>query len=388
MSATIPLPVGRPDTLDDKQRANRGLLYEKYVDAWDLPTLSASRSPGSADRSRSKELERARFYRRIVRSPDAVDETEGQLQSYLKRRHRLLDSLGGDVMFGTTVWRFAAGLGALHPLETGFTWHRTLGVPYVPGSSIKGMMRSYVRHWLNDEPLAAELFGSAEPDSPHFGMGKVIVFDAIPGSWPRLQVDIINPHYPEYYRDGTRRVQPSDDQQPVPVNFVTVAAGQRFEFALAPAFPDADRSTVDLAFDILRDAAQTIALGAKTAVGYGVFSMTRPQGQQNPLETLKAERREHEMASMSEFERLMLPVRELLALYRADASKIERDPRPNPMLTLFQKLDDFSAEEQRAAAKLLDEIWRLMGLIPARRSQRKSKDREERIQQILSGEER
>jgi CRISPR-associated protein Cmr6 len=32
-------------------------------------------------------------------------------------------------------------------VENGFLWHPTLGVPYLPGAAVKGLVRAYVEHW-------------------------------------------------------------------------------------------------------------------------------------------------------------------------------------------------------------------------------------------------
>ena len=74
-----------------------------------------------------------------------------------------------------------------------------------------------------------------------------------------------------------------------------------------------------------------------------------------------------------------------IGLYR---KALFTDPPPgNPMATLYNHFDEFSAEERLEAAELLHEIWHLMGVFPARRIRKKAVEREERIQRILSGEE-
>ena len=33
-------------------------------------------------------------------------------------------------------WHFVTGLGNAHPVENGFSWHPTLGTPYLPGAAV------------------------------------------------------------------------------------------------------------------------------------------------------------------------------------------------------------------------------------------------------------
>jgi len=40
-------------------------------------------------------------------------------------------------------WRLSIGLGVPHPLETGITLHHLYGVPYLPGSAVKGVTRAW-----------------------------------------------------------------------------------------------------------------------------------------------------------------------------------------------------------------------------------------------------
>jgi len=53
------------------------------------------------------------------------------------RFETLIQSLGGEPLLIRTAWRFVSGLGRSRPVENGFVWHHTLGVPYLPGSSIR-----------------------------------------------------------------------------------------------------------------------------------------------------------------------------------------------------------------------------------------------------------
>jgi len=75
------------------------------------------------------------------------------------RRKRMAQALavhwgveGRVVTFtGEVAWRLALGLGNEHPLENGMTLHRSLGLPYLPGSALKGLARRWALTGLAEE---------------------------------------------------------------------------------------------------------------------------------------------------------------------------------------------------------------------------------------------
>ena len=48
-------------------------------------------------------------------------------------------------------WRLSIGLGVPHPLETGIALHHLYGVPYLPGSAVKGVTRAWRLHTIARE---------------------------------------------------------------------------------------------------------------------------------------------------------------------------------------------------------------------------------------------
>lgn len=174
-----------------------------------------------------------------------------------------------------TDWRFIAGLGRKGPLEVGFTFHR-YGFPILPGSSVKGLARAYA--WLVEEqretdPDFLAIFGRAPQkgeDESIAQSGRAIFFDAIPRQAPKLELDIMNPHYPKYYQGGE---WPTDSQSPVPVYFLTVASGTEFRFAVGwrGEVNDEARRLRALAQDWLIKGLTELGAGAKTSAGYGYF---------------------------------------------------------------------------------------------------------------------
>jgi CRISPR-associated protein Cmr6 len=108
----------------------------------------------------------------------------------------------------TLNWRLAAGLGVESVYETGMTFHPVYGVPYLPASSVKGIVRSYIiadifenkeEDALND-PGFCRIFGSDEKAVTKAQQGDIIFFDALPeyDSQLKVEADIMNPHYGDF----------------------------------------------------------------------------------------------------------------------------------------------------------------------------------------------
>ncbi len=92
-----------------------------------------------------------------------------------------------------------------------------------------------------------------------------------------FEVDVLTPHFPDYYRNPQKRA-PSDDQSPVPVTFLTVAAGVRFGFSVGMAgYCREENTAATQAAAWLKEGLTVYGIGGKTSSGYGVFSETKAQ---------------------------------------------------------------------------------------------------------------
>ncbi len=184
-------------------------------------------------------------------------------------------------------WRLIIGLGGASVYETSITLHHIYGIPYIPASSIKGTVRSHIiREVFLPKYLAAndaKADEKAEKEAmandifkQFFGnqdqKGKLIFYDAFPTSPPKIEVDIMNPHYGDYYQGKTL---PVDTLSPTPIPFLTVT-GCDFQFLISSHEEDFSR-TIPLngvektITEWLHSALTNHGIGAKTAVGYGYF---------------------------------------------------------------------------------------------------------------------
>src|SRR5260370_35297958 len=135
-------------------------------------------------------------------------------------------------------WRMVVGLGGESVLETAITLHHLYGIPFIPGSALKGLTRAYATgaeegYYVPEGKPKAERKPSLKEETDHpdikriFGTqekaGTVLFFDAMPVDcqWSFL-ADIMNPHYPDYYGSlqSDNIKAPTNDQSPIPVPFL------------------------------------------------------------------------------------------------------------------------------------------------------------------------
>ena len=185
------------------------------------------------------------------------------------------------------------GIGQTHPNEVGMVFDHTMGIPFIPASSVKGIVRfahmlELIRsddqsyrdsdkngEYIDESNLKTKIpaiFGGDADEEGKKLKGKVVFLDAYPVNIPDLHVDIMNPHYGEYYSDENGKTPPADYLDPTPIKFLTVKLGTVFTFrALVPQ----DSNLLELAETAFKNALEDEGVGAKTAVGYGRFEIQR-----------------------------------------------------------------------------------------------------------------
>lgn len=168
--------------------------------------------------------------------------------------------------------RLFLGLGESTVLETHVTLHRVYGVPYLPGSALKGLTRAYAESLVDGSdgflsPLQIRwLFGS---DNDGSAAGNLDFQDGwwMPGSADTpLHLEVDTPHHPKYY--STRGDTPATDfDDPNPITHLAVQGG----FFLSIACERVDRLAADLALAILRQGLLNWGIGGRVNADYGRF---------------------------------------------------------------------------------------------------------------------
>jgi len=255
-------PIYRTDTklADRPVESNAGLWYDKFCDQW-LENWDGLGNGGKKN-----------WIEGVIRGPVGDPHL---IKEVTERRLNLITGCGGIVLYLKTDGSFVTGLGRNHPVENGFAWHHILGTPYLPGSSVKGIVRSWAKIWREEEDKTInQMFGPRGPDTS--SVGSVIFLDAIPIGQVQLKADVMTPHYGPYYQGDE---PPADWHNPVPIPFLVVDSGQDFLFGILPRRPQdkEDKNDCKKAAEWLKEALSYIGGGAKTAVGYGRFEHFVPR---------------------------------------------------------------------------------------------------------------
>jgi len=170
-----------------------------------------------------------------------------------------------DVKVETTFPPLIVGTGSFFGrliFDIGLAFHPILNVPYIPASSIKGAMRSYVNLVMPESEK--KLFGDKEEK------GDLIITDAFvvacrdPFKGFLFRPEVTTPIYSEV----ERRIE-EHKARPVPITYLTIAENVTFNFLVAYN-PKLEPRFKGLIIQWL-DKVLEMGLGAKTLLGYGVM---------------------------------------------------------------------------------------------------------------------
>jgi len=262
--AILVIPKGNDIKLSLKSASNLKLILEKYIPFYSLQNkrmLDISKAKEKVYEFKSNNFQEANDY-----------------INKLNERQRQI----ADKSFTlTTKSRLIVGLGGGSALEVSIKLHFIYGFPYIPSSAIKGVLRAYkILEKLDfDFEKYSDLEKKIESGNREdkeigtfvrvFGnqqyKGDLIILDAIPKKFPKLEEDIMNPHYPKYYNE---KEPPTDNQYPVPIKFLTVAKEEKFNFYFKNSQVYKEAFETDLKQDLI-EAFNYIGIGAKTGIGYG-----------------------------------------------------------------------------------------------------------------------
>lgn len=278
--------------------ASPGMRFGMYLALWEGPAWKINKD------------------RPLDAAKHLYDNDKQTMQALLARQKQVFDAVAtADATLrieARATAPFTTGLGNEHPLQNGFAFLNPYGLPYLPGSGIKGGLRQAARElasgewggaqgWSEDKcyptklgketmPLSMLdiLFGreSADGETDHL-RGALSFWDVIPQIvGDSLAVEIMTPHQSHYYQwkkdqgGNDIKIWPHESGQPNLISFLTVPPKSAFVFhvqcdmahlnRIAPALTESDRwkTLLATAFD---HAFQWLGFGAKTAVGYGAM---------------------------------------------------------------------------------------------------------------------
>lgn len=359
-----------------------GLWFDKFCNQWFVEGATWSMSSRSSDTGGPK----LKWINTLAGKSVGVHD---QIKECASRVVRLVESRGGICTVFTTESRFVTGLGRSHPVENGFAWHPTLGTPYLPGSSVKGMVRAWAEQETDPRP------GSEELDrllGKHNSAGNICFLDALPIKPVKLEADVMTPHYAGW---SGKDDPPGDWRSPTPIPFLTTAAGTSFLFGIIPLRYVSCQDLL-LVESWLQDALEWVGAGAKTAIGYG--RLARDEERAHDLkERLGEADRQHEKRVRQEMEAKAHAER--LASLSPVQRQIEealdnRQDRNMPETTaIYQAIESgrWSGGEKLEAARWLENRMKVGGSWkPTTKARRPERDREHRrtlqVMRWLDGE--
>lgn len=249
--------------LNVEERPNAGLWMDKFI-----TTLAKS----------DKESHSI-----LARQVASIYEPKDYVAIYDKWKDSLENTFGAVCRRAEVKNRMAIGLGSEGVLETSVALHHTYGVPYIPGSALKGLAAAFARHycgdaWQQGKPFHQTVFGTTDE------AGYVTFFDAlyVPGSGCKIHgtneakalwFDVMTVHHPSYYKEERNNqghiLPPADWDDPSLVPFISATG----IYLIALAAPEGCEAWRDVAFQILEKALEAEGVGAKTSSGYGRMTM-------------------------------------------------------------------------------------------------------------------
>lgn len=375
------------------------------------------------------------FKKADIKSKDISD-----LASYIReRKTNLACSLAKryDVRgFQAEVsWRLVVGLGQEHVQETSMCLDHIYGVPYIPASAIKGVLRHYYienelgEHFPKERLVILEnilerfkeedLKSSKEELSLKYKViekdengdkkeilplentlnslkkksefikigqkifgtqdkkGEVIFLDAVIESLDRRSMakDIMTPHYSNYYSDN--KTPPKDSLFPVPISFLTMEK-VKFNFY----FLGKDDEILDKIWNgcngWLAEALKEKGIGAKTSVGYGYFQNIKDiTSDIVPNESEEqGQKQEIDLENMTETEKIC---------YFLNKYKDAENPQEyeNYSYDVYSQLDQVEGKDKIAIAKALKAYWQQIDRKWEGKLSKKQKSKVKKIKGIL-----
>jgi CRISPR type III-B/RAMP module RAMP protein Cmr6 len=277
------------------------------------------------------------------------------------------------VTIGQLEGRLAINLADSLIQNAGICLDRLFGLPYIPGSAVKGVCRHAALEELKAASrsarkelfdLVVSIFGCAKNDfepakpprkqgdngkpagdfypfldltKPKDQKGAISFLPAYPVNEAKVVVDLTNVHYSLYYGgDKNRNILPGRpeslaDENPKPNPFPAVETGAQFAFCLVLNGRNNRPELLNYAKRWLEVALTERGLGAKTAAGYGWFSL-QPQVL---AQIIEEEQRARELAEEESKKAAEARAKEI-----AEAKRIASLPQSEVARERFLKLGD------------------------------------------------
>ncbi len=400
-----------PDYLGtDFSHASPGMRFGMYLPLWGMNQRTKTLSWDTHDiayevRGQQQQEREVKKENKVLALQQACAMSKADLsrmQALATRQRAQANTIASGMLLrlqATATAPFTTGLGNEHPLENGFAFLNPYGLPYLPGSGVKGVLRQAANELASGQWDASDwstdprhevhtpdgkhlfdasdidvLFGSEAKNGEDHLRGVLSFWDVMPQiEGNSLMVDIMTPHQSHYYQQKAvaGSTNPHDSGSPNPISFLTVPPGSGFAFHvvcdstrlqhLAPDLVANERWKV-LLTEVFEHAFEWLGFGAKTSVGYG--AMGRDIKAEAKIASAQAEA-QAAAAQAAKMATLSPNARLVEAFVVTAQSKLQQlhGNKENPNTEFHAKARDLSkaalegaewtAEEKRAAAEAL-----------------------------------
>jgi len=232
------------------------------------------------------------------------------------------------------------GTGNTSVHEFGVNLNKPWGVPYISGTTLKGLVSSYLakngeQDWWKSKDdskksdYQIQLFGGEREQDGNIYGGSIIFNDAwiYPASNEKWFVnDIINVHHQQYY--GEHRL-PDGTENPIPVKIAALKMNLKFFVSI-----QGSKKERQFVKSVLKRALVEEGIGGKTAVGYGRFEVLKSAEEKN-AETI-------ELISSADNETLLKLYKKrgnVVSLAGAFTEAVNKRPLHNELYPIYMKIN-------------------------------------------------
>ncbi|MDP8240999.1 MAG: type III-B CRISPR module RAMP protein Cmr6 [Candidatus Hatepunaea meridiana] len=245
-----------------------------------------------------------------------INERSNPNTQYIRHRMRILEKYSDFTVEMHNTTRFLCGVGYAGILDWGLSFDWTTGLPYLPGSSFKGVLLSFLEFcagkrngdefkdsptpvekwtdwmeskieyeedgsvkidwWTKDEIVRVFGYQSNGNDSAGSeGIGQAAFLDVYPVEFNGFDIDVITPHFTKYYENSMKypanpmKYPPADVYSPVPTFFLAIKPGSNYRFCIK--ILNSNGVDPDKIKRLIIETGNNYGFGAKTSSGYGFF---------------------------------------------------------------------------------------------------------------------
>ncbi|NLM18366.1 MAG: type III-B CRISPR module RAMP protein Cmr6 [Candidatus Riflebacteria bacterium] len=321
-SAPKPLLIAVPDYLNEALKKSLpemppGHVFNLYAPMWvEEPFGRKEKKWGLGEDIGVKFEGRGKYKRKLYdarpggktsvlqeTSKDYSQQTQKLLSALIERQRTAAQKLESVFFPCRLISPLAIGLGNEHPVENGFSFLSPYGLPYIPGSGLKGVLRRAAEELRDSDGTITSkeidsLFGPEDPRTSkdtsktaeefEAQRGALSFWDAFPDC-KSMSLEIMTPHYSEYYQ---KNKSPHDQGQPTPIPFLVVPPNSNLNLIIqcdSSRLPESEYNWRGKLEQIIEYAGKWVGLGGKTAVGYGAFKIDEELKKKTEAEKAAAE---------------------------------------------------------------------------------------------------